>query len=96
MDATTINKINLLSHENMEELRLFLNTLLKKQEKNVDNKNNTQTIEEEKEKLPFQNPLADMESIPLNPIADMIQIPVPTDIIIDRYSIYEEYLDSRI
>lgn len=41
MDATTINKINLLSPENMEELRLFLNVLLKKQEKNVDNKKNT-------------------------------------------------------
>ena len=41
MDATTINKINLLSPENMEELRLFLNVLLKKQEKNVDKKKNT-------------------------------------------------------
>ena len=80
MDATTINKINLLSPENMEELRLFLNVLLKKQEKNVDNNKNTQTLEEEEEeKLPFRHPLADMEPIPVTP-----------DIIIDRYSIYED------
>ncbi len=94
MDATIVNKIKLLSPENMEELRLFINQLLKKQEKQVVNNANTQKFEEE-EKPPFRHPLADMEPIPVNPIADMVQIPVPTDIIIDRYSIYEDYLDNR-
>ena len=95
MDTTIINSINLLSPENMEELRLFLNSLLKKQEKQVVTKANTQKFEEE-EKPPFRHPLADMEPVPVNPIAEMEQIPVPTDIIINRYTIYEDNFIDRL
>ena len=57
---------------------MFINTLLKKQEKQVSNKNDSSASTEEK-KPHIVNPLADMEAIPVTP-----------DIIIDRYSIYED------
>ena len=78
MDATLLNKINLLNSDSINELRLFINTLLKKQEKQVSNKNDSSASTEEK-KPHIVNPLADMEAIPVTP-----------DIIIDRYSIYED------
>lgn len=92
MDTTIVNSINLLSPENMEELRLFLNALLKKQEKTtrIDAKT-SKSIEPD-----FQLPIEDEDIIPLNPLEGMGQIPVPTDIIINRYSIYEDHLDKHL
>lgn len=92
MDATIVNKINLLSPENMEELRLFLNSLLKKQEKTT--KIDAKTSKSTEPDAPL--PMEDEDIIPLNPLEGMGQIPVPTDIIIDRYSIYEDNFIDRL
>lgn len=92
MDATIVNKINLLSPENMEELRLFLNSLLKKQEKTT--KIDTKTSNNIEPDSPL--PIEEEDIIPLNPIAEMEQILVPTDIIINRYTIYEDNFNDRL
>ncbi len=92
MDATIINSINLLSPENMDELRLFLNSLLKKQEKTTKMDAKTSNNIEPDSQLPIE----DEDIIPLNPLEGMGQIPVPTDIIINRYSIYEDNFIDRL
>ncbi len=92
MDTTIVNKINLLSPENMEELRLFLNSLLKKQEKTTKMDAKTSNSIKPDSLLPIE----DEDIIPLNPLEGMGQIAVPTDIIIDRYSIYEDNFIDRL